>query len=74
MGSARIHEDYLGNNLKYLHGNIISNIDSYKKATIIFFLLITVVITEIETEPEKEYSITRENSVSFLSIVFVGDQ
>ena len=74
MASARIHEDYLGNNLKYLHRNIISNIDSYKKATIIFFLLITVVITEIETEPEKEYSITRENSVSFLSIVFVGDQ
>ena len=74
MGRARIHEDYLGNNLKYLHRNIISNIDSYKKATIIFFLLITVVITEIETEPEKEYSITRENSVSFLSIVFVGDQ
>ena len=45
-----------------------------KKATILFFLLITVVDTEIETEPEKEYSITRESSVSFLSIVFVGDQ
>ena len=31
MASACIHEDNLGKNLKYLHSNIISNIDSYKK-------------------------------------------
>ena len=74
MARACIHEDHLGKNLKYLHHNIISHIDSYKKDHYYIFLIIAVVVTEIETEPEKGYSITRKNSVSFLSIFLDGDQ
>ena len=36
MASASIHEDNLGKNLKYLHPNIISNIDSYKRLLLYF--------------------------------------
>ena len=48
-----MHEDNLGKNLKYLHPNIISNIDSYKKGYYYIFPSFTSVITEVETEPEK---------------------
>ena len=49
MASACIHEQDLGKVLKYLHPNIVSNIDSYKKVAIIFFHLITVVVIGMVT-------------------------
>ena len=70
MTSACIHEQDLGKVIKYLHPNIVS----HKKAVITFFHLIADVFIGIETELEKRYSITEENSVLFQSTHFVGDQ
>ena len=69
MASACIHEQDLGKVIKYLHPNIVS----HKKAAITFFHLIMDVDIGIETELEKRYRITEENSVLFQSILFVGD-
>ena len=69
MASACIHEQDLGKVIKYLHPNIVSQ----KKAAITFFHLIMDVDIGIETELEKRYRITEENSVLFQSILFVGD-
>ena len=71
MASTCIHEQDLGKVLKYLHRNIVSNIKSYKQGSFYLFQLITVVVTEIKTEPKKGYSITRENSPLILFILFV---
>ena len=65
MASACIHEQDLGKVLKHLHPNTVSNIDSYKEGSYVM---------GIQTEPEKRYSTTEENSVSHQSILFVGDQ
>ena len=56
-----MHEDNLGKNLKYLHPNIISNIDSYKKGYYYIFPSFTSVITEVETEPEKRLLMSNRN-------------
>ena len=70
MASACIYEQDLGKVIKSLHPNI----GSHKKAVITFFHLITDVVIGTETELEKRYSITEENSVLFQSIHFVGNQ
>ena len=70
MASACIHKQDLGKVIKYIHPNIVSP----KKAAFTFFHLITDVVIGTETELQKRYSITEENSVLFQSILFVGDQ
>ena len=70
MASACIHERDLGKVIKYLQPNIVS----HQKTAITSFHLITDVVIGIETELEKGYSITEENTVLFQSILFVGDQ
>ena len=70
MASACIHKQDFGKVIKYIHPNIVSP----KKAAFTFFHLITDVVIGTETELQKRYSITEENSVLFQSILFVGDQ
>ena len=74
MASACIYEQDLGKVLKHLHPNIVSNIDSYKEGSYYIFPTYRGCHYRIETEPEKRYSTTEENSVSHQSIFFVGDQ
>ena len=73
MASACIHEGNLGKNLKYLHPNIISNIDSYKKGNYCIFPSCHGCRYRNRNGTRKRIQ-TRENSVSFLSVVFVREQ